>query len=93
MSDLLIVPEYFELNINHLPYFVMPKSITSMRGNDLRLMNSLKQYHQSVIDNAREAERIQPGRPLAIALDTVSCIGLRFRLTISSTAADNIFNI
>ncbi len=28
-------------------------------------------YHQSVIDNAREAERKQPGRPLAIALDTV----------------------
>ncbi|KAK4697446.1 pyruvate kinase, partial [Lecanoromycetidae sp. Uapishka_2] len=28
------------------------------------------EYHQSVIDNAREAERKQPGRPLAIALDT-----------------------
>ncbi|KAK9456797.1 pyruvate kinase [Dipodascopsis uninucleata] len=28
------------------------------------------EYHQSVVDNAREAERIQPGRPLAIALDT-----------------------
>ncbi|KAF2402735.1 pyruvate kinase [Trichodelitschia bisporula] len=28
------------------------------------------QYHQSVIDNAKEAERQQPGRPLAIALDT-----------------------
>lgn len=25
-----------------------------------------------MIDNAREAERIMPGRPLAIALDTVS---------------------
>lgn len=30
------------------------------------------QYHQSVIDNAREAERVFPGRPVAIALDTVS---------------------
>lgn len=29
------------------------------------------QYHQSVIDNAREAEKSQAGRPLAIALDTV----------------------
>lgn len=29
------------------------------------------EYHQSVIDNAREAERQIPGRPLAIALDTV----------------------
>ncbi|MCJ1455292.1 Pyruvate kinase [Mycoblastus sanguinarius] len=28
------------------------------------------EYHQSVIDNAREAERQEPGRPLAIALDT-----------------------
>jgi len=28
------------------------------------------EYHQSVIDNARKAEASQPGRPLAIALDT-----------------------
>lgn len=28
-------------------------------------------YHQSVIDNAREAEKQMPGRPVAIALDTV----------------------
>ncbi|KAI4122911.1 MAG: hypothetical protein LQ347_006339 [Umbilicaria vellea] len=28
------------------------------------------EYHQSVIDHAKEAERIQPGRPLAVALDT-----------------------
>ncbi|KAL2361671.1 hypothetical protein RJZ56_005458 [Blastomyces dermatitidis] len=27
-------------------------------------------YHQSVIDNARRAEQVQEGRPLAIALDT-----------------------
>lgn len=27
-------------------------------------------YHQSVIDNARAAEKAQPGRPIAIALDT-----------------------
>lgn len=27
-------------------------------------------YHQSVIDNARTAEKLQEGRPLAIALDT-----------------------
>lgn len=25
---------------------------------------------ESVIDNAREAEKVQPGRPIAIALDT-----------------------
>ena len=36
------------------------------------LMFSAVQYHQSVIDNAREAERQYAGRPLAIALDTVS---------------------
>lgn len=29
------------------------------------------EYHQSVIDNAREAEKTQAGRPVAIALDTV----------------------
>lgn len=28
------------------------------------------EYHQSVIDNSKEAERQYPGRPLAIALDT-----------------------
>ncbi|KXJ86920.1 pyruvate kinase [Microdochium bolleyi] len=28
------------------------------------------EYHQSVIDNAREAERSEPGRQIAIALDT-----------------------
>jgi pyruvate kinase len=28
------------------------------------------EYHQSVVDHAKEAERIQPGRPLAVALDT-----------------------
>ncbi|KAF2088716.1 pyruvate kinase [Saccharata proteae CBS 121410] len=28
------------------------------------------EYHQSVIDNARQAEKTQAGRPLAIALDT-----------------------
>ncbi|KAJ5988693.1 Pyruvate kinase [Penicillium waksmanii] len=28
------------------------------------------EYHQSVIDHAREAARVQTGRPLAIALDT-----------------------
>lgn len=27
-------------------------------------------YHQSVIDNTREAEKIQAGRQVAIALDT-----------------------
>lgn len=34
------------------------------------LLNFLLQYHQSVIDNARHAEKTQAGRPLAIALDT-----------------------
>jgi pyruvate kinase len=28
------------------------------------------QYHQSVIDNTRDAEKLSEGRPLAIALDT-----------------------
>ena len=32
------------------------------------------EYHQSVIDNARAAEKSQAGRPVAIALDTVSTL-------------------
>ena len=36
--------------------------------------DTLWQYHQSVIDNARESARVQPGRPVAIALDTVSIL-------------------
>ncbi|MCJ1356270.1 MAG: Pyruvate kinase [Icmadophila ericetorum] len=32
------------------------------------------EYHQSVIDHAKEAERTQAGRPLAVALDTVRAI-------------------
>lgn len=28
------------------------------------------EYHQSVIDNAKKAEKTQAGRPLAVALDT-----------------------
>ena len=27
-------------------------------------------YHQSVVDHAKAAEQAQPGRPLAVALDT-----------------------
>lgn len=34
------------------------------------------EYHQSVIDHSREAERQMPGRPLAIALDTVRDVDL-----------------
>ena len=34
------------------------------------------EYHQSVIDHSREAERQVPGRPLAIALDTVRDVTL-----------------
>ena len=38
------------------------------------------EYHQSVIDHSREAERQMPGRPLAIALDTVRKRVLRLKL-------------
>ncbi|KAK9461387.1 pyruvate kinase [Lipomyces oligophaga] len=56
------------------------------KTNSVSVMNSLRaaglnivrmnfshgthEYHQSVIDNARAAEKAMPGRPLAIALDT-----------------------
>ena len=47
---------------------------TSKAGLNVVRMNfshGSYEYHQSVIDNAREAERTQAGRPVAIALDTV----------------------
>ncbi|KAI9681755.1 MAG: Pyruvate kinase [Trizodia sp. TS-e1964] len=57
-----------------------PKTNTVPKINTLRKagMNIVRmnfshgsyEYHQSVIDHAKEAEKIQPGRPLAIALDT-----------------------
>lgn len=43
------------------------------------------EYHQSVIDNARESERVYPGRPLAIALDTK---GPEIRTGTTSTGED-----
>ena len=46
------------------------------------------EYHQSVIDNSREAERLMPGRPLAIALDTVRDVALTLALTYLAGGAD-----
>lgn len=34
-------------------------------------MTDIEQYHQSVIDNTRQSAKEYPGRPVAIALDTV----------------------
>jgi pyruvate kinase len=51
-----------------------PKLTTTQAGLNVVRMNfshGSYEYHQSVIDNAREAEKTQPGRPVAIALDTV----------------------
>lgn len=45
----------------------------------LTKLTSTLQYHQSVIDNARESAKAMPGRPLAIALDTVSLSHLEDR--------------
>jgi pyruvate kinase len=57
-----------------------PKTNSVQRINDLRKvgLNVVRmnfshgsyEYHQSVIDNAKQAEKEYPGRPLAIALDT-----------------------
>lgn len=57
------------MNFSHGSY-----EVRSSHGNPLcKLMLTVAQYHQSVIDHAREAERTQAGRPVAIALDTVGC--------------------
>lgn len=58
------------------PRFIRGSCHRLLSPQRTRSLTPLPQYHQSVIDNAREAERIQPGRPLAIALDTVSSVGL-----------------
>jgi pyruvate kinase len=57
-----------------------PKTNSVQRINDLRKagLNVVRmnfshgsyEYHQSVIDHAKEAEKQMPGRPLAVALDT-----------------------
>ncbi|KAF2453926.1 pyruvate kinase [Lineolata rhizophorae] len=52
-----------------------PEKINMLRKAGLNVVrmnfsHGSYEYHQSVIDNAREAERTMPGRPIAIALDT-----------------------
>lgn len=52
-----------------------PEAINKLRKAGLNVVrmnfsHGSYEYHQSVIDNAREAERTQPGRQIAIALDT-----------------------
>ncbi|KAK5999910.1 hypothetical protein QM012_004998 [Aureobasidium pullulans] len=52
-----------------------PQAINMLRTAGLNVVrmnfsHGSYEYHQSVIDNAREAERTQAGRPVAIALDT-----------------------
>jgi pyruvate kinase len=52
-----------------------PEAINKLRKAGLNVVrmnfsHGSYEYHQSVIDNAREAERTQPGRQVAIALDT-----------------------
>ena len=51
------------------------EKINALRANGLNVVrmnfsHGSYEYHQSVIDNARAAEKAQPGRPVAIALDT-----------------------
>lgn len=62
------------------PHWTGPKTNSADKINMLRTagLNVVRmnfshgtyEYHQSVIDNARKAEKEQAGRPLAIALDT-----------------------
>ncbi|KAF8251846.1 pyruvate kinase [Wilcoxina mikolae CBS 423.85] len=51
------------------------ESINKLRSAGLNIVrmnfsHGSYEYHQSVIDNTREAEKVQAGRPVAIALDT-----------------------
>jgi pyruvate kinase len=52
-----------------------PEAINKLRTAGLNVVrmnfsHGSYEYHQSVIDNARAAEKLQPGRQIAIALDT-----------------------
>jgi len=52
-----------------------PEAINKLRAAGLNVVrmnfsHGSYEYHQSVIDNARAAEKAQPGRQVAIALDT-----------------------
>ena len=52
-----------------------PEKINMLRKAGLNVVrmnfsHGSYEYHQSVIDNARQAEKDMPGRPIAIALDT-----------------------
>jgi hypothetical protein len=51
---------------------VLTRYLFQSLSTKITILTSCVKYHQSVIDNARAAEKSQPGRPLAIALDTVS---------------------
>lgn len=51
------------------------ESINKLRASGMNIVrmnfsHGTYEYHQSVIDNTRAAEKAQPGRQLAIALDT-----------------------
>jgi len=51
------------------------EAINGLRKNGLNVVrmnfsHGSYEYHQSVIDNAREAEKVMAGRQIAIALDT-----------------------
>ena len=51
------------------------EAINNLRSAGLNIVrmnfsHGSHEYHQSVIDNAREAEKVQKGRQIAIALDT-----------------------
>lgn len=52
-----------------------PEAINKLRAAGLNVVrmnfsHGSYEYHQSVIDNTRAAEKAQPGRQIAIALDT-----------------------
>lgn len=58
--------------LQHCPHELFPWSIRG-KGSPSSISGLLTrgyQYHQSVIDNTRQAEEDMEGRPVAIALDT-----------------------
>ncbi|KAK7961741.1 pyruvate kinase [Apiospora aurea] len=67
-------PPYFH-HLHNRPQDQLPEAINKLRTAGLNVVrmnfsHGSYEYHQSVIDNARAAEKSQKGRQVAIALDT-----------------------
>lgn len=73
-KDLTLVYRQIETDFTYLagtfPTYVLDTCPDTKYQSTDTIIQGEYAYHQSVIDNARAAEKAQPGRQIAIALDT-----------------------